>query len=66
MKLTEIALGLELSGLPFFWVLRKFRGLDDTGQIELPDGFEQGTKRQGVLTTSWALLLLYFILSLFV
>ncbi|KAK3222442.1 hypothetical protein Dsin_009467 [Dipteronia sinensis] len=33
-QINELALGLELSGLPFFWVLRKS---DDS--CELPEGF---------------------------
>ncbi|XVF15309.1 hypothetical protein REPUB_Repub09cG0140300 [Reevesia pubescens] len=53
-ELTEIALGLELSGLPFFWVLRTRRGVWDTKSIELPNGFQERTKGQGVMCTSWA------------
>ncbi|KAA8546690.1 hypothetical protein F0562_003079 [Nyssa sinensis] len=53
-ELTEIALGLELSKLPFFWVFRKRRGLADTEFIELPDGFEERTKGRGLVWTSWA------------
>jgi hypothetical protein len=43
---TELALGIEQSGLPFFWALRK--------KIELPEGFEERTRGRGVVWTGWA------------
>ena len=52
-ELTEIALGLEQSKLPFFLVLRTQRGQADTKLIELPKGFEERTKGQGLVCTSW-------------
>ncbi|KAJ8543987.1 hypothetical protein K7X08_025605 [Anisodus acutangulus] len=53
-ELTEISLGLELSGLPFFWILRTKRGDSDDEMIQLPEGFEDRTKGKGVVCTSWA------------
>ncbi|KAL5556573.1 hypothetical protein UlMin_038809 [Ulmus minor] len=51
---NELAHGLELSGLPFFWALRKSNGLEDGGLVKLPDGFEERTKGRGIVWTSWA------------
>ncbi|CAL5330134.1 unnamed protein product [Camellia sinensis] len=52
-EVTEIALGLELSKLPFFWALKMRLGLADTDVVELPDGFEDRMKGRGVVWTSW-------------
>ncbi|KAJ4838782.1 hypothetical protein Tsubulata_024656 [Turnera subulata] len=52
-QLTELALGVELSGLPFFWVLKTRRGSTDTELIELPPGFEERTKGRGVIWRGW-------------
>uniref|UniRef100_A0A0A0KJX2 Uncharacterized protein n=1 Tax=Cucumis sativus TaxID=3659 RepID=A0A0A0KJX2_CUCSA len=53
-ELTEIALGLEKSELPFFGVFRTRRGPSDPDPIELPEGFEERTKGRGVVWTTWA------------
>ncbi|XP_027339322.1 soyasaponin III rhamnosyltransferase-like [Abrus precatorius] len=49
-NLNELALGIELSGLPFFWVLRSLH----KGLVQLPNGFEDRTKERGVVWTTWA------------
>ncbi|KAL1193382.1 UDP-glycosyltransferase 91A1 [Cardamine amara subsp. amara] len=53
-ELNEIALGLELSGLPFFWVLKTHRGPWDTEPVELPEGFEERTADKGMVWRGWA------------
>ncbi|XP_027078079.1 putative UDP-rhamnose:rhamnosyltransferase 1 [Coffea arabica] len=52
-ELTELATGLELSGLPFFWALRKKQGPSEFESLELPDGFEERVKDRGIVWTSW-------------
>ncbi|XP_061375007.1 UDP-glycosyltransferase 91A1-like [Gastrolobium bilobum] len=53
-EVTKIALGLEKSELPFFWVLRVRRGPSDTVVLQLPEGFEERTRGRGVVCTTWA------------
>ncbi|XP_037492137.1 putative UDP-rhamnose:rhamnosyltransferase 1 [Jatropha curcas] len=48
-EFTELALGLELSGLPFFWASRKRNDYS----AELPDGFEERVEGRGMFWTSW-------------
>ncbi|PRQ48454.1 putative soyasaponin III rhamnosyltransferase [Rosa chinensis] len=48
---TEIALGLEKSGLPFFWVLRTKHGED---AVKLPKSFEERNEERGVVCRRWA------------
>ncbi|MFS8009975.1 putative soyasaponin III rhamnosyltransferase [Helianthus anomalus] len=44
---------LELSGLPFFWALRKPVVSTESNSIELPDGFLEQTRDRGKVWTSW-------------
>ncbi|KAD7117625.1 hypothetical protein E3N88_04893 [Mikania micrantha] len=50
-ELTQLALGLELSGLPFFWVL--IEGSSDDEVAVLPKGFEDRMNGRGVVCKVW-------------
>ncbi|CAI9111430.1 OLC1v1011651C1 [Oldenlandia corymbosa var. corymbosa] len=53
--ITELALGLELSNVPFFWVLRNSSQSGKSGNsLELPDGFEERVKGRGMVWKNWA------------
>ncbi|OUZ99747.1 UDP-glucuronosyl/UDP-glucosyltransferase [Macleaya cordata] len=55
-QVNELALGLESSKLPFFWVLRKSPGLNsaqDQLSYFLPDGFEDRIRGRGIVHMSW-------------
>ncbi|KAF9610469.1 hypothetical protein IFM89_022433 [Coptis chinensis] len=47
-EIDELALGLELSDVPFFWVLRKPLSLEGDSYM-LPVGFEDRTRNHGVV-----------------
>ncbi|KAG8653528.1 hypothetical protein MANES_05G031400v8 [Manihot esculenta] len=52
-QVYEIAYGLELSGLPFLWALRKPNwAIDDVDA--LPLGFSQRTRGKGIVSIGWA------------
>ncbi|KAG8383621.1 hypothetical protein BUALT_Bualt04G0033100 [Buddleja alternifolia] len=53
-QLSELAHGLEISGVPFFWVLRKPSGSTESDSVELPRGFEERTSGRGIVWRSWA------------
>ncbi|XP_024989592.1 UDP-glycosyltransferase 91D1-like [Cynara cardunculus var. scolymus] len=52
-ELGELALGLELSGLPFFWALRKPAGSTESETVELPEGFIERTRDRGMVWKKW-------------
>ncbi|CAL4935454.1 unnamed protein product [Urochloa decumbens] len=47
----ELALGLELAGVPFLWALRKPAGVAEADV--LPAGFEERTRGRGLVATGW-------------
>ncbi|KAL3524971.1 hypothetical protein ACH5RR_013343 [Cinchona calisaya] len=53
IDVTELALGLELSGVPFFWALRK-PSWSNESTFEVPDGFVERVKGRGVVWKGWA------------
>ncbi|RHN66524.1 Soyasaponin III rhamnosyltransferase [Medicago truncatula] len=48
--LIELAHGIELSRLPFFWALKNLK----EGTLELPKEFEERTKERGIVWKTWA------------
>ncbi|KAL9263712.1 putative UDP-rhamnose:rhamnosyltransferase 1 [Drosera capensis] len=50
--LEELALGLELSQVPFLWALRKAKA--DEVSLELPNGFEVRVRDRGLIWRNWA------------
>ncbi|KAJ4966935.1 hypothetical protein NE237_018784 [Protea cynaroides] len=53
-EIHEVALGLELSGLPFFWALRRPAWSVVGPSYMLPSGFEKRTEDQGFIWLGWA------------
>ncbi|XP_058081513.1 putative UDP-rhamnose:rhamnosyltransferase 1 [Magnolia sinica] len=52
-QVHELAFGLELSKMPFLWVLRKPEDTIDGSDL-LPNGFEARTAGRGIVTVGWA------------
>ncbi|KAE8774821.1 UDP-glycosyltransferase 91C1-like [Hordeum vulgare] len=54
-SIHELALGLELAGVGFFWALRKPAGTTNFNNEQelLPAGFEERTRARGLVCTGW-------------
>ncbi|KAK2977993.1 hypothetical protein RJ640_023531 [Escallonia rubra] len=52
-EISELALGLEQCGLPFFWVLRTPPGSSGDKSIVLPKGFEERVRGRGMVHFGW-------------
>ncbi|KAL6012622.1 hypothetical protein ACLOJK_003111 [Asimina triloba] len=52
-QVHELAFGLELSKLPFVWILRKPAWAAVDGSDLLPSGFETRTADQGIVAIGW-------------
>ncbi|KAL5714363.1 hypothetical protein ACHQM5_016336 [Ranunculus cassubicifolius] len=51
-QVTELAHSLEMSKLPFFWVVRQPIGVDDKASV-FPPGFEDRVKNRAYVTLDW-------------
>ncbi|KAK6121208.1 hypothetical protein DH2020_045049 [Rehmannia glutinosa] len=52
-QIHELAFSLELSRLPFIWILRKPQDVENSSEL-LPPGFSDRTLNQGVVLLGWA------------
>ncbi|CAI0405848.1 unnamed protein product [Linum tenue] len=54
-EIAELAMGLEKSGLPFFWALRRYAaGSTRDAAAMLPGGFVERVAGRGIVYTEWA------------
>ncbi|XP_048129019.1 putative UDP-rhamnose:rhamnosyltransferase 1 [Rhodamnia argentea] len=52
-EIRELAYGLELSEMPFFWILRMPGGLEFDSSELLPDGFLVRTSKRSMVSIGW-------------
>ncbi|CAH9125775.1 unnamed protein product [Cuscuta epithymum] len=53
-QLTEMAMGIEISGQDFIWVIRNKKEEDNGKEQWMPAGFEQRTECRGLIIRGWA------------